>query len=69
MDDDHKANMHRVVVGAEGKKYAEAVNDFMGQVKKCEQTKKDSSLQYSASPFSRIYTIEKFIALSKNTHV
>lgn len=69
MGDDHKANMHRVVVGAEGKLYAEAVSDFMGKVKKCEQIKKDFSSQYSATTFARTYTIEHFISIAEDIDI
>lgn len=69
MGDDHKANMHKVVVGAEGKLYAEAVSDLMGKLKKCEQIKKDFSSQYSATTFPRIYTLEQFISIPDDVDI
>lgn len=67
--DDHRANMHRVVIGAEGKKYAEAINDLMAKIKKCEQNKKEFTAQYSGAVFSRVFTLAQFITISKDENI
>jgi wobble nucleotide-excising tRNase len=69
LGDDHKANLHKVVVGAEGKKYAEIVSEAMVKVKKCEQSKRDLSAQYTASVFSKIYTLDDFLKIKKDDEI
>ena len=69
INDEHKANLHRVVVGAEGKKYAETVDQLVQKIKECEQKKKESGAQYASSPFSRIYTLEKFLAIKEDPDI
>ncbi len=69
ISDEHRTNLHRVVVGAEGKAYAEAVSTIVGKIKDCEQKKKEFVLKYSGTTASSVYTLEKFLLLKEDPDI
>lgn len=69
VSDEHRANLHRVVVGAEGKKYAEAVDGFVQKIKTCEQKKKELNSSFATSSFSKTHTLEKFLSIKEDPDI
>jgi len=69
VDENHKSNLHRVIIGATGADLVREIEEAIEKIKALEQKKKELTSEYKGSTFGNSFTIEVFINVPQDPQI
>jgi len=69
IEDEHKSNLHRVIIGVLGKKLIRDIDSITERLKRLEQNKRELNLEFNGSTFGNHFTFTEFIEIKKDDDI
>lgn len=69
LSDEHRSNLHRIIVGAEGRKLAEAIGASGRDIRAKEQEVNVKEREFKITEHAKVLTLDAFIALPQDVEI